>query len=79
MGEITKRILSLLMVSGAQNEARALTMEELGAKINVPTGLVATEVNEMVADGYVQLIVSEGQPRVYLTGTGVITASSTYS
>lgn len=79
MSEITKKILSLLMVTGAHAPERGLTMEEVGAKINVPPALVANEVNEMVADGYVQIVMSEGQPRVYLTGTGVITASSTYS
>ena len=79
MSEIGKKILSLLMVSGAQVPTKGLTMEEVSAKISVPPALVAVEVNEMVVDGYVQLAMDEGQARVYLTGTGVITASSTYS
>ena len=79
MSEIGKKILSLLMVSGAQVPTKGLTMEEVSAKINVPPALVAVEVNEMVVDGYVQLAMDGGQARVYLTGTGVITASSTYS
>lgn len=79
MSELPKRILSLLMVGGAQSPEKAVTIEELGAKLNAPPEAVSTELNELIAEGYVQLIMEEGQARAYLTGTGIITASSTYS
>ena len=79
MSELSKRILSLLMVGGAQSSAKAMTVEELGAKLTAPPEAVSTELNDLIASGYVELVVDEGQPRAYLTGTGIITASSTYS
>ena len=79
MSELPKRILSLLMVGGAQSPEKAVTIEELGTKLSAPPAAVSTELNELIVAGYVQLIMNEGQARAYLTGTGVITASSTYS
>jgi hypothetical protein len=67
------------MVSGAQSARRAVRPEELAAKLAVPSEMVATEINELVVLGYAEVIGGEMTPRVYLTGTGIITASSTYS
>jgi len=79
LSELPKRILSLLMVGGAQSPEKAVTIEELGTKLSAPPEAVSTELNELIVGGYVQLIMGEGQARAYLTGTGIITASSTYS
>lgn len=79
MNELAKRVLSTLMVSGAQSRERALAIEEIAAKVQVPPETVVTEVNELVVDSYAEVVVVDGVPRVHLTGTGVITASSTYS
>jgi len=79
LSELPKRILALLMVGGAQSPDKAVTIEELGTKLSAPPEAVSTELNELIVAGYVQLIMGEGQARAYLTGTGIITASSTYS
>jgi hypothetical protein len=56
-----------------------MAIEELAAKLQVPPEMVATEVKHLVVDSYAEMVVVKGSPRVRLTGTGIITASSTYS
>jgi DNA-binding IscR family transcriptional regulator len=79
MNELSKRALSTLMVAGAQSVEKAMSVEELAAKLNVPRADVAVEVDGLVGANYARAVGGGGNPSVYLTGTGVITASSTYS
>jgi precorrin-2 methylase len=46
-----------------------MAVEELAAKVQAPEEMVATEVNELVVDGRAVVVVSEGNPRVYLNRT----------
>lgn len=78
MSESPKRILSLLMVMGAQSPERAMSSEDLAAKLGMGIGAVETELKALVDAGYAR--VAKGPTlKVYLSGTGIITASSTYS
>lgn len=79
MSESSKRLLSLLMVLGAQSPEKALTKEELAAKLGVGVSEVEAELQRLVEGGYAETTGQPGSPKIYLTGTGVITASSTYS
>jgi DNA-binding IclR family transcriptional regulator len=79
LSESSKRLLSLLMVLGAQSPEKALTSEELAAKLGVGASDVEAELKRLVEGGYAETTAQSGTPKVYLTGTGVITASSTYS
>lgn len=79
MSELSKRVLSLLMVAGAQSAERAMPIEDLATKLNVPLAEIAIEVDGLVGGNYARVVGGGGIPAVYLTGTGVITASSTYS
>lgn len=67
------------MVLGAQSPEKALATEELAAKLGVGVSEVEVELNRLVEGGYAQTTRQSGTSKVYLTGTGVITASSTYS
>jgi hypothetical protein len=79
MNELSKRALSTLMVAGAQSVEKAMTVEDLAAKLNSPPAEVAVEVDGLVGANYARVVGGGRNPFVYLTGTGVITASSTYS
>jgi DNA-binding Lrp family transcriptional regulator len=79
MSELSKRVLSILMVTGAQSREKAIPIGDLAEKLQVPPDTVAAEVNELVVGNYAEVIGGTETPRVYLTGNGVITASSTYS
>lgn len=67
------------MVAGAQSVERAMPVEDLAAKLSVPQAEVADELNGLVGANYARVVGEGRAPSVYLTGTGVITASSTYS
>jgi hypothetical protein len=79
MNELAKRTLSTLMVAGAQSVEKAMSVEELASKLSVPAAEVSAEVDRLVGSNYARFAGGGGTPFVYLTGTGVITASSTYS
>jgi DNA-binding MarR family transcriptional regulator len=79
MSEESKKLLSALMVMGAQSPERALGAEELAGKLGMDARTVETELNSLVDAGYADSVGEAGSRRVFLTGTGVITASSTYS
>jgi DNA-binding IclR family transcriptional regulator len=79
MSELDKKIISTLMVMGAQSEDKALTAEDLASKLGEPRSEVEFELKSLTEAGYVQTSDGDGPSRVYLTGTGIITASSTYS
>jgi predicted ArsR family transcriptional regulator len=81
MSELPKRILSTLMVLGAQTPDKAMSAEEVAAKLGIGSREAAQEIMALVEKGYASVIEGGAPPkmRVYLTGTGIITASSTYS
>jgi hypothetical protein len=79
LSESSKRILSTLMVMGAQSPEKAMTAEELAAKLSLQAEAVGAELNGLVETGYARRVEGILPARIYLTGTGVITASSTYS
>jgi DNA-binding IclR family transcriptional regulator len=67
------------MVLGAQSPQRALTSEDLAAKLGADVSHVEAEMKLLVEAGYAETVFQSGAWRIYLTGTGIITASSTYS
>jgi len=79
MSENTKRLLSTLLVLGAQSPERALSSKDLADKLGIDVLSVEAELKRLVEAGYAQAVAHEGVTKIYLTGTGVITASSTYS
>jgi biotin operon repressor len=79
MSENSKRLLSTLMVLGAQSPERALSSEELAEKLGAERPAVEAEMNLLVEGGYAKAANKSGVKRIYLTGMGIITASSTYS
>ncbi len=79
MSETPKRLLSALMVMGAQSPERAMSVDELSSRLGVPAEAVELEVQSLLDAGYAQIVEDQGGRRVYLSGTGIITASSAYS
>lgn len=79
MTETSKQILSALLVFGAQSPSRAVGISELALRFGMEAGAVKAELRVLAKAGYVGLIPEEDTDLVYLTGTGIITASSTYS
>jgi DNA-binding IscR family transcriptional regulator len=79
MSESSKRLLSALMVLGAQSPERALSVDELATKLGIGAREVEMELKQLAEAGYARIERQTGTSKVYLTGTGIITASSTYS
>jgi hypothetical protein len=79
MSEAPKRLLSTLLVLGAQTPEKAIPIDELAVKLGVGIAEVQAELNQLTNAGYAFAIKREGKVAVCLTGTGVITASSAYS
>jgi predicted ArsR family transcriptional regulator len=79
MSESSKRLLSALMVLGAQSPDRALTIDELAGRLGIGVQEVEAELKRLTEAGYARTDRLAGTMKVYLTGTGIITASSTYS
>jgi predicted transcriptional regulator len=76
MSESAKRLLSMLMVMGAQTPERALSAPELALKLGEDLAKVDSDLRQLMSSGFVAT--PEGRV-FYLTGIGVIAASSTYS
>ncbi|HYA55593.1 MAG TPA: hypothetical protein VED22_02230 [Nitrososphaerales archaeon] len=79
MSEGPKVLLSTLMVLGAQSPEKAIPIEELATKLGTGVNELQSELNRLTRAGYAVTTKEGGRVRVYLTGTGVITASSAYS
>ena len=79
MSEGPKILLSTLMVLGAQSPEKALAIDELALKLGVGVPDLQTELDRVTKAGHVVITRQEGKVKVYLTATGVITASSAYS
>ena len=79
MSEGPKRFLSTLMVLGAQSPEKAISVDELATKLGMGVHDLQAELDKLTEAGYAVTDRQEGRVKVYLTGTGVITASSAYS
>ncbi len=79
MSEGAKVLLSTLMVLGAQSPQKALPIDELASKLGMGLPELQKELDRLTKAGYAVTTRQEGRVKVYLTGTGVITASSAYS
>ena len=79
MSENPVRILSALMVLVAQSQDKAMLVADLAVKLGMGMGEVEAELTRLVDAKYVVILEEDGVKRVYLTGTGIITASSAYS
>jgi len=79
MSESPKVLLSTLMVLGAQSPEKALPVDELATKLGKGVDELQAELERLTKAGYAAITRQDGKVRVYLTGTGVITASSAYS
>lgn len=79
MSEFPKKILSSLMFMGAQSADRAMSIDELAGKLGMGRSAAESELKSLVDAGYAKITDKSGTRSVYLTATGIITASSTYS
>jgi len=79
MSESPKVLLSTLMVLGAQSLEKAIPIDELALKLGIGVSELQVELDKLTGAGYAVTTRQAGRARVYLTGTGVITASSAYS
>jgi DNA-binding MarR family transcriptional regulator len=79
MSEVPKKVLSTLMILGAQSSEKAISTGDLAAKLGIEKRVLDMELNSLVLDGYIVVHKLLGSKRVYLTPTGIITASSAYS
>ena len=79
MSEFRKSLLSALMVRGAQSEASAVDSKDLASELGLAPGTIEAELKDLIKAGYAQRVQGDQELKVFLTGTGVITASSTYS
>ena len=79
MSEGAKRLLSALMVFGAQSPGKAFPIDDLATKLEMGPHELQAELDRLEEEGYVVKTGQGGSAKVYLTGTGVITASSAYS
>jgi predicted transcriptional regulator len=79
MSESSKKLLSMLLVLGAQVPGRALSSAELAQKLGAEQALVESDLKQLVETSFVATSALSGGRGYYLTGIGVIAASSTYS
>lgn len=79
MSEEPKKLLSAMLVLGAQSPEKAMSIEELASKLAEEEEMVEAEVGALVRAGYAKMAEGSAGRRFYLSGTGIITASSTYS
>jgi len=79
MSESPKVLLSTLLVLGAQSPEKALSVDELATKLGKGVNELQGELERLTKAGYAATTRQDGRLKVYLTGTGVITASSAYS
>jgi len=79
MSEGPKVLLSTLMVLGAQSPEKAIPIDEFAMKLGVGVPELQVELDRLMEAGYAVTTRQGGRVKVYLTGTGVITASSAYS
>ena len=78
MGEISKRVLSALLILGTVAE-KAMEGADLANKLGLEVSSLEAEIEELVRGGYLISSQRNGVPNVYLSTAGIIAASSTYS
>ena len=79
MSETRKKVLSALLIVGAQSRDQAEPTARLAARLEVGLESLEKDLSDLQGKGYVVLFEKEGGRRVYLSSTGIVTASSTYS
>jgi DNA-binding IscR family transcriptional regulator len=79
MDETPKRVLSTLMIMGAQSPERAISSIDLAGRLGIEKSSLEAEMEELRRGGYLKSFLREGASHVYLSGDGIIVASSTYS
>jgi hypothetical protein len=79
MSEIGKAVLSTLLIVGAQSPEKAEPTSRLATRLGIDVGMLEGEINGLRGKGYVATTLIEGKMAAYLTPTGIVTASSTYS
>ena len=79
MDETPKRILSTLMIMGAQSPERAIDSTDLAGKLDMEKPSLEAEMAELGRGGYLKSFFRDGVSHVYLSMAGIIVASSTYS
>ncbi len=79
MSETGKKVLSALLIVGAQSRDQAEPIARLAARLEVGAKSLEGDLLDLQGKGYVVLFEKGGTPMVYLSSTGIVTASSTYS
>ncbi len=79
MSETGKKVLSALLIVGAQSRDQAEPTARLAARLEVGVEHLEEDLLDLQGKGYVVLFEKSGTPMVYLSSTGIVTASSTYS
>jgi predicted transcriptional regulator len=74
-----KMVLSALLIVGAQSQEQAESVARLAVRLGVAMDSLKRDLANLEGKGYVVLFEKDGDVRVYLTSTGIVTASSTYS
>jgi DNA-binding IscR family transcriptional regulator len=77
--ETGKRVLSALLIVGAQSRDQAEPTARLAVRLEVDVDGLEKSLGELQKKGYVVMFEKDGSVRVYLTSIGIVTASSTYS
>ena len=79
MDETPKRVLSTLMIMGSQSPEKAISSADLAEKLGIEKPALEADIEELGRVGYVKSFLRDGVSHVYLSMTGIIVASSTYS
>ena len=79
MSEMPWKVLSTLLVSGAQSPERALSSHDLARQLGIEGVQLQSEIEALERRGYILFVVHNDVRRLYLTLTGIIAASSVYS
>ena len=79
MSESGKLVLSALLIVGAQSKEQAEPTDRLAVRLGIGRDSLERDLLDLQEKGYVALYEKEGMTRAYLTSTGIVTASSTYS
>ncbi len=79
MSELGKKVLSALLIVGAQSREMSESAAHLASRLELQAGSLEKDLRDLQAKGYVTLFEKDGTLMVYLTTIGIVTASSTYS
>ena len=79
MNDMPRRVLSTLLISGAQSPERAVSSDDLAVQFGFEKAKLQSEIEALGRGGYVQSVIRDDVRLVYLSLTGVLAASSIYS